>query len=187
MNVNVVRKWIGRRSGLVTLDGSAFYTHFSNKILPDYTTDPSQIIYDNLEGFAVSQGVSLNLMWRMTTSPFAGVTGMEVYTEENGVRKRQELTERFSGTWSLSHHIHRRDLTLTTGSVYSPILHQTTSEFVDPRPAQSPWFSIQTSNSPTTVVRRWSGTAGKNLLNWTPWQHMPEGVRFLGNTAIRLN
>ena len=23
----------------------------------------------------------------------------------------------------------------------------------------------------------------KNLLNWTPWQNMPEGVRLLGNTT----
>ena len=188
VNVNVVRKWIGRRSGLVTLDGSAFYTHFSNKILPDYTTDPSQIIYDNLDGFAVSQGLSLNLdVAHEHLTLRVGVTGMEVYREENGVRKRLELTERFSGTWSLSHHIHRWDLTLDyTGSVYSPmdLPTQTTADFVDPRPAQSPWFSIQnlqlTHNRGEKV--EWYGGV-KNLLNWTPWQHMPEGVRFLGNTA----
>ena len=188
VNVNVVRKWIGRRSGLVTLDGSAFYTHFSNKILPDYTTDPSQIIYDNLAGFAVSQGVSLNLdVAHEDFTLRVGVTGMEVFTEDNGVRKRQELTERFSGTWSLGHHVHRWDLTLDyTGSVYSPmdLPTQTTADFLDPRPAQSPWFSIQ--NLQLTHARgeklEWYGGV-KNLLNWTPWQHMPEGVRFLGNTT----
>ena len=171
-----------------TFDGSAFYTHFSNKILPDYTTDPSQIIYDNLDGFAVSQGLSLNLdVAHEDLTLRVGVTGMEVYTEENGVRKRQELTERFSGTWSLGYHMHRWDLTLDyTGSVYSPmdLPTQTTSDFVDPRPAQSPWFSIQnlqlTHNRGEKV--EWYGGV-KNLLNWTPWQHMPEGVRFLGNTA----
>lgn len=188
VNVNVVRKWAGRRNGLVSLDGSAFYTHFSNKILPDYTTDPSQIIYDNLDGFAVSQGVSLNLdIARGDLNLRVGVTGMEVFTEKNGVRKRQELTERFSGTWSLGYHVHRWNLTLDyTGSVYSPmdLPTQTTADFVDPRPAQSPWFSIQnlqlTHNCGEKV--EWYGGV-KNLLNWTPWQHMPEGVRFLGNTA----
>jgi outer membrane receptor for ferrienterochelin and colicins len=61
---------------------------------------------------------------------------------------------------------------------------QTTDEFLDPRPAQSPWFSIQ--NLQLTHGRghkmEWYGGV-KNLLNWTPWQNMPEGVRFLGNTA----
>ena len=188
INVNVVRKWVGRRNGFVTLDGSAFYTHFSNKILPDYTTDPSQIIYDNLGGFAVSQGVSLNLdVAHEDLTLRVGVTGMEVFTEEGEVRKRQELTERFSGTWSLGYHFHRWDLTLDyTGSVYSPmdLPTQTTAEFLDPRPAQSPWFSIQ--NLQLTHARgeklEWYGGV-KNLLNWTPWKHMPEGVRLLGNTA----
>ena len=187
-NVNVVRKWVGRRNGFVTLDGSAFYTHFSNKILPDYTTDPSQIIYDNLGGFAVSQGVSLNLdVAHEDLTLRVGVTGMEVFTEEDEVRKRQELTERFSGTWSLGYHLHRWDLTLDyTGSVCSPmdLPTQTTADFLDPRPAQSPWFSIQ--NLQLTHARgeklEWYGGV-KNLLNWTPWKHMPAGVRFLGNTA----
>ena len=105
LNVNIVRKWIGRRNALVTLDGSAFYTHFSNKILPDYTTDPGQIIYDNLDGFAVSKGVSINVdLAHEDLTLRAGATGMEVFTDQDGTRKRQELTERFSGTWSLSYH-----------------------------------------------------------------------------------
>jgi len=35
-----------------------FYTRFSNQILPDYDTDPSLIIYKNLTGYSVSQGIS---------------------------------------------------------------------------------------------------------------------------------
>lgn len=188
LNVNIVRKWIGRRNALVTLDGSAFYTHFSNKILPDYTTDPGQIIYDNLDGFAVSKGVSINVdLTHEDLTLRAGATGMEVFTDHDGTRKRQELTERFSGTWSLSYHIHRWDLTLDyTGSVYSPmdLPTQTTDEFLDPRPAQSPWFSIQNLQLTHGRGHKMEWYCGvKNLLNWTPWQNMPEGVRFLGNTA----
>ena len=45
-------------------------------------------------------------------------------------------------------------------------------------------FSIQ--NLQLTHARgeklEWYGGV-KNLLNWTPWKHMPAGVRFLGNTA----
>ncbi len=38
---------------------SAHFTRFSNKIIPDYETDPNKIIYANLSGYSVSQGLSL--------------------------------------------------------------------------------------------------------------------------------
>lgn len=42
------------------LEATAFYTHFTNRIVPDYETNANQIIYDNLDGFAVSKGLSIN-------------------------------------------------------------------------------------------------------------------------------
>jgi outer membrane receptor for ferrienterochelin and colicins len=44
--------------GVLGWDVSAFYTWFTNKIIPDYDTDPNKIIYDNLDGYAVSKGIS---------------------------------------------------------------------------------------------------------------------------------
>jgi len=58
-NVNYVKK-ISINNTLVSLDASGFYTHFNNRILPDYETDSNKIIYANLNGFSVSKGVSLN-------------------------------------------------------------------------------------------------------------------------------
>ena len=37
------------------------YTYFTNAIIPDYDTNPNQIIYDNLDGFSQSSGLSLNI------------------------------------------------------------------------------------------------------------------------------
>jgi len=34
------------------------YTRFSNQIIPDYDTDPNKIIYQNLNGFSISRGIS---------------------------------------------------------------------------------------------------------------------------------
>lgn len=41
------------------LELSAHFTRFSNKIIPDYETDPNKIIYANLTGYSVSQGLSV--------------------------------------------------------------------------------------------------------------------------------
>ena len=58
-NINYVKK-INSENAFITIDASAFYTYFDNRILPDYETDPNKIIYANLDGFSVSQGISIN-------------------------------------------------------------------------------------------------------------------------------
>ena len=60
-NINYVRNIYTGNNALVNIDASVFNTHFDNKIIPDYDTNPDQIIYDNLDGKGVSQGISLNL------------------------------------------------------------------------------------------------------------------------------
>jgi outer membrane receptor for ferrienterochelin and colicins len=34
---------------------------FSNSIIPDYDSNPNQIIYKNLDGYAVTKGISTNV------------------------------------------------------------------------------------------------------------------------------
>lgn len=45
----------------ITLEVDAFLTRFSNKIQPDYDSDPSAIIYANLRGHATTRGVSASI------------------------------------------------------------------------------------------------------------------------------
>jgi outer membrane receptor for ferrienterochelin and colicins len=59
-NLNYVWK-IPVGDQLINLDASAFYTYFSNKIVGDFDTDPEKIIYDNLHGYGISRGASLNV------------------------------------------------------------------------------------------------------------------------------
>ena len=116
----------------------------------------------------------------------AGATLMDVFTEQDGVRERQELTEHFSGTWSIGYTIEKADIEVNyTGNVYSPMELPTMSDgdFVDPRPAQSPWYSIQNIQLTKKLGDGFECFGGvKNLLDWTPWKTLPEGVRYLGNT-----
>jgi outer membrane receptor for ferrienterochelin and colicins len=169
-NINFVKK-IVTGSSFIGIDASVFYTHFTNRILPDYDTNPNEIIYDNLDGYAVSKGVSVNLDFNF---PFplkiiAGGTYMDNYQKENGVRFRPVLTERFMGTWSVSYEIEKAGISFDyTGNIYGPMRLPILSE-EDPRAANSPVWSLQNIQM-TKKFRNGLEIYGgvKNLLNFTP-------------------
>ncbi|MDQ4139057.1 MAG: TonB-dependent receptor, partial [Bacteroidota bacterium] len=60
-NLNYIKKLYAGNGTFVGLEATAFYTYFNNRIVPDYETDPNLIIYDNLNGHAVSAGLSTNI------------------------------------------------------------------------------------------------------------------------------
>ena len=168
-NLNYVKK-ISTNGRFITLDMSAFYTYFNNRILPDYETDPTKIIYANLEGYAVSKGLSLNsdMSFKNGITANFGATLMDVTIHENKRTKRQLLTESFSGVWSLSYQFKRSRIKIDyTGNVYGPMRLPRLSAS-DPRPENSPWFSIQNIQV-SKKFRNWELYGGvKNLLNFTP-------------------
>lgn len=142
-NLNYVRKFFPKNSGFIGLDASLFYTYFTNQIIPDYDTDPNQIIFDNLEGHAVSSGASLNLDFNFLNGLkiIAGATAMNVYRVENGQRLPQLFAPPLSGTWAVTYPISKLGLTIDyTGNVNGPMHLPTVPD--DYRPERSPWFSI---------------------------------------------
>ena len=168
-NINYVKK-INTENTFITLDASAFYTYFDNRILPDYETDSNKIIYANLEGFSVSKGISLNtdILFTNGLSINAGATLMDVSITENGVRTRQLLTESFSGVWSISYKFSNNFTIDYTGNIYGPMRLPLISD-TDPRAANSPWFSIQNIQLTKKFSNQWEIYGGvKNLLNFTP-------------------
>ncbi|MFY0632041.1 MAG: TonB-dependent receptor [Flavobacteriaceae bacterium] len=171
-NINYVKK-IVTENAFITLDASAFYTYFDNRILPDYETDPNKIIYANLEGHSVSQGISLNsdISFHNGLSFNFGATLMDVSITENGTRERQLLTESFSGVWSVSYRFQNSRLTIDyTGNLYGPMRLPLISD-TDPRAANSPWFSVQNIQVTKRFGKNndWEIYGGiKNLLNFTP-------------------
>jgi Outer membrane receptor for ferrienterochelin and colicins len=170
-NINFVKKIFAGHGTYIGLDATAFYTYFTNKIIADYDADPNKIIYDNLDGYAVSQGVSLNMDvvlnggWKF----MLGGTYMDVYSIEAGVRQKQMFTERFTGVWNVGYTFKNVGLSIDyTGNVYSPMRLPLLSD-TDPRSEYSPWWSIQNIQLTKKIKRNIEIYGGvKNLLNWTP-------------------
>ncbi|KQS24692.1 TonB-dependent receptor [Dyadobacter sp. Leaf189] len=169
-NLNLVKKIVTGNS-FVGLDASLFYTHFTNRILPDYDTDPNQIIYDNLDGYAVSKGISLNLDFNFSfpLKIIAGGTLMDNYQVENGSKFRPVLTEKFTAVWSVSYEIQKAGISFDyTGNMYGPMRLPVLSE-MDPRARRSPVWSLQNIQATKKFdngIEIYGGV--KNLLNFTP-------------------
>ena len=174
-NLNFVHKII-LNNGFIGLDASAFYTYFSNQILPDYTTNPNQIIYKNLNGYSVSKGVSLNLDFAFDSGLkiLIGSTLMDVSKIENGRSSRQLLTERITGTWTVSYEITKLKLNIDyTGNLSGPMLLPVLSE-TDPRPLNSPTWSVQNLQFSRKLKNGLEVYGGlKNLLNFNPAKGLP--------------
>src|SRR5690606_2086990 len=141
-NVNLVKKIYSSRGNYFGMDGSVFYTYFTNRIVPDYETNPNQILYANLDGNAVSKGISVNFdaAWNSGFKILAGATLMDVSLEEEGEKVRQLLTERFSGVWTIGYRFHSIGLSMDyTGNVYSPMRLPLLGD-LDDRPEYSSWW-----------------------------------------------
>lgn len=170
-NLNLVKKIYTSGNMFIGLDASAFYTYFNNAIFPDYETDPNKIIYGNLDGSAVSKGVSLNLdlSWDSGLKMIAGGTLMDVSVTENNETYRQLLTERFSGVWSIGYTFENIQLSVDyTGNIYGPMRLPLLGE-LDDRPEYSDWYSIQNIQLTKIINEQWEIYGGvKNLSNFTP-------------------
>jgi outer membrane receptor for ferrienterochelin and colicins len=175
-NVNVnYTKQINLANGFIHLDGSAFYTYFTNKIVGDFITDPNKIIYDNLRGYAVSKGFTLNtdfdLARRLKIN--AGVTFMDVYQVDKdstgaNVKIPQLFAPQFSGTYAISYSLPQHGLSIDwTGKVNGPMyLPVVPNDF---RPSRSPLFCIMNLQVTKTFANGWEIYGGaKNLLNFLP-------------------
>jgi outer membrane receptor for ferrienterochelin and colicins len=151
-------------------DFSAFYTWFTNKIIPDYDTDPNKIIYDNLDGYAISQGLSgqLNLTLRNGFSASAAITYMDVFAVEEDIKTRQVYAPKWSGTYNARYMWRRAKLSFDlTGKWTGPMRLPTVPN--DFRPEFSPLFNLLNFQA----TKNWGRgietyLSVKNLLNFIP-------------------
>lgn len=177
INLNYIKKMYLKDGSYIGLDATAWHTYFTNQILPDYDTDPNQIIYRNLDAYAVTQGVSLNLDTEFANGikVLAGGSFMNVFfAEEDGEgkleKRRPVLTERWTGVWAISYTLNKLNLNIDyTGNLYGPMRLPLLSD-LDPRDEMSPWWSLQNIQlSWTQQGSPWEIYGGvKNLLNFTP-------------------
>lgn len=171
LNVNLLKRDYSTAGHIFTYDVSAFYTHFSNRIVADYETNTNEINYGNLNGYAVSRGVSgsLDAELNRRLKLNAGLTLQDVSTVIEGNRVQQMLTERWMGVWSVSYDLERLNLLIDyTGNVYGkmrlPLLNA-----LDPRKANSPVWSVQNIQFSYKGFKRVELYSGiKNILNFKP-------------------
>ncbi len=175
-NVNLnYQRFITTKLGFINFDASIFYTHFTNKITPDYETNAQQIIYENIDGHAISRGASfdININFSAPLNIKIGGTFIDVFemnANANGElrREKQLLTENVSGTFSATYTLRSSNIKIDySGNLYGPMKLPVVEN--DVRAAYSEWYSIQNIQLTKTFKKKWEVYGGlKNLLNFTP-------------------
>ncbi|WP_158962088.1 TonB-dependent receptor [Myroides fluvii] len=168
VNLNYTVK-VPTNFGAFNFDVNGFYTYFTNKIDADTDTDQYKIIYANLDGHAISKGISLNMdvAFDFPLKLMAGATYMEVYRKEDGVREEIYHSPKWSGNVLASYNFGRgfsADLTADwKGPMRLPRVEN------DYRPEYSPWTviaNIQVTKKFGNNFQVYGGV--KNLFNTLP-------------------
>lgn len=170
-NLNYLKKIYTNNGTFIGLETTVWYTRFSNSIIPDYDSNPNQIIYKNLNGFAVTQGISTNMdiVFNNGVKMILGATYMDVSKTENNTSTQQILTEKTSATWAVSYRINKLFLDVDyTGNLYGTMRLPLLGD-LDPRSEYSPTWSIQNIQFTFNKFKNLELYGGvKNILNWTP-------------------
>jgi outer membrane receptor for ferrienterochelin and colicins len=175
-NLNYIKKINFDNGTFIGIETSLFHTRFSNKIISDYDTNPNQIIYDNINGYAISQGISTNIDFNFPNGLkiITGASFLDNKNVENGKKETPILTEKFTATWSVSYKIRPINLNIDyTGNLYSPMRLPLLSA-LDPRAPESPLYSLQNIQFTYSGLPDFEIYVGiKNLLNFLPKQNNP--------------
>ena len=175
VNINFYKKLYASSGWILGFETAAWHTQFSNQILPDYDSNPNEIRYANLDGRAVSQGLSANL--EAVFGAFRaniGASFLDVFTEEDNEKTRPVFTEKWSATWAISLPLFNENTQLDyTGNLYGPMRLPLLGNR-DPRAEYSPVWSLQNLKLSIVKDNNMRFFVGiKNLLNWTPAKNNP--------------
>ena len=170
VNVNWNQKLYSKYGTIFDLDLSVFKTVFSNRILPDYDTNPNQIIYSNLDGKSVTQGVTLNInsLSANGLKINIGATFIDSKIIQNNETEYPFLTEKFSGNYRISYTIYNPKITFDlSGTVIGPMKLPLLG-VLDTRDPNSPIINIMNLQA-TYSFNEFEFYAGiKNIFNFKP-------------------
>lgn len=171
VNVNYLKKIRFDNATFLGIELSTWYTYFTNQIIPDYDTNPNQIIYQNLNGYSEAVGFSGNvdLVTPYGFKAIIGFTVLDPKNIKNGVTTQPVLTEKYSLNWALTYDIPDWFLSIDyTGNLYGPMRLPLLGP-LDPRDDYSKPWSLQNIQFTYKKLRNFELYAGiKNILNWTP-------------------
>jgi len=177
-NMSWSKTFVLGTAGFIQSDFHAFRTDFSNRIVPDYAINDNAIYYTNSGEGSWNQGLSWNIYWQTLNglSVRLGATYIDAQVIRGPSQKpeRPFLTERFNGTFAVQWASPRKKWELNyNGNVVAPMRLPLASEF-DPRPGNSPWWSIQNISARFRLNSSLSLFAGvQNIWNWTPARNLP--------------
>ena len=171
MNINLnFNHWFQKNNQNTSLDVDIFYTHFSNKIVPDYDSDPSKIYYNNLAGYSISKGASfqINQSFAIPLNITIGGTFIDIYSITNGEKNIELFAPSFSGVFSIGYEWPLKRIKIDyTGQVVGP-MHLPTFGEEWAREKISPWYSVQHLKAEKTINKKISTyIAVRNMFNFT--------------------
>ena len=170
-NINFVKKIYAKQGYIINFDSSIFWTEFSNKIIPDYDTNPNQIIYNNLNGKSIIQGASVNFnsVFNNGLRMNIGATYIDSSIVENGIEFTPYLTESFQGVWKIEKGFNDSGFKIDfTGNIVGK-MRLPRLGVLDPRDEYSPVFSIMNLQLTKAINNNYEFYGGiKNILDFTP-------------------
>jgi len=162
--------WFERNDQSTTLDIDLFYTYFNNKIIPNYDSDPSKIIYDNLSGYSVSRGTSFQINKSFSTPLNINIGGtfLDVYSIVDGEKSIELFAPSFSGVFSVEYKWPLKRIKVDyTGRIVGPMGLPTYSQEWA-KEAISPLYTIQHLKVEKTINKKISTyIAVRNIFNFT--------------------
>jgi outer membrane receptor for ferrienterochelin and colicins len=157
-------------SGFINIDALAFYSIFTNKIIGDFNTDPDKIIYKNIDGHAISRGITINAdaTFSIPLNIRIGINYMDVYqSNKNKTKAEQLFAPKWSGNFSFSYTLPHRFVIDLNGQINGPM--RLPVQRNDYRPEYSPAFCLANIQFTKKIDNKWEVYAGiKNILNFTP-------------------
>ena len=169
-NLNYIKDYYTKKGLMFKTDWSIFKTWFSNRIIPDYDTNPNQIVYSNLNGIVISQGASIDFLGRISNNlDFQiGLTLIDTFIKEDNKRSIPYLTEEFSGSYKMVYYNNFIKLKFDiTGNVVGPMKLPLLS-ILDRRPEYSPTFNILNFQATKKVSDFEFFIGVKNLFDFKP-------------------
>ena len=170
LNINWNQKLYSKFGTIFDIDLSVFKTEFSNRIFPDYETNPNQIIYNNLNGKSITQGISLNINSLSTNGLKInlGATFIDSKIIENNITEYPFLTEKFSGNYRISYSLYNPKITFDlSGTVIGPMKLPLLGP-LDTRDPKSPVINVMNIQGTYSFkeVELYAGI--KNIFNFKP-------------------
>ncbi len=158
------------KNSYIKAEFNLFNTYFFNRIIANYDIDPNKIIYKNLDGYSISQGLNAKFDWQSTErlNIQFGCTILDAFEKTDSTRIDILFSSRFSGNFSMSYEFSKMNLKLDYSAVfYSPMrLPILPNDFRD---EYSPWYAIHTIQATKTFNKQWEMyVAMKNIFDFLP-------------------